>query len=215
MLPFNVNEVDGKWIIGSNNKTTSRDGLTNWGTLGSILDIPSVINGHRIDEIGNYAFSNSKEIENIVIGNGIKQINHYSFNYCINLKSVIIPSSVEFIGKAAINCYNLSADILYGQSSRECTSQGTVVVTILPESKLSYVNTMFVSRIENIVIYYFGKKHVSYASNPYGESVITSIKVYSPYVSRFVGLRTLGYRPTQYQKRRINHTLFVMIFLVL
>ena len=75
MVTFNVNRVNGKWIIGTDNVTNSKNGITNWDELGSILSIPSLINGYKIDEIGRRSFFNCIGIEEIVIGDGIKQIN--------------------------------------------------------------------------------------------------------------------------------------------
>lgn len=215
MLAFNVNQISGKWIIGTDNTTNSKNGLKDWSSLGSILNIPSVIDGHNIEEIGNHAFFGCTGIEEVVIGNGIKQINEWCFSYCENLKSIVIPSSVEFIGYCSIHCYNGTAASKYGPSTRECTTEGTLIVTFLPDSKISFIGGSGISRKENIIIYYFGRnKHVT-GSGSFGISYITSLKVYSPYVSRFIGIRTYGLKLTRCLQRKMTSVLLNIVIVTL
>ena len=140
MTSFNFNQVNGKWIIGTNN-TGTKSGLKDWSTLGSILNIPSVIDGNNIEEIGKHAFYSCKVIEEIIIGDGIKKINQWAFAHLLNLRRIVIPSSVEFIGNNGIHCYNETAQSIYGESAPETTGKGNIVVTFLPDSKISFIGS--------------------------------------------------------------------------
>ena len=211
MTAFNVSNVNGKWIIGSDNETTKKNGLTDWNTLGSILNIPSVINGHKIDELGRYAFYNCQKIEEINIGDGIKQIGERCFSHCPNVRSIIIPPSVKFIGYCGIHCYNESAAKIYGTSSRESTGEGVIIITFLPESKISYIDNLGISRKENIIIYYFGRLKPLHKKDPVGKSSLTSIKIYAPFVTRFLGMKTLSYKLTSCQRRKNTSLLIFFI----
>ena len=214
MISFNVNQIEGKNIIGLNNSISKRNGLINWTDLGPILNIPSFINNVKIDEISNYAFYNSSEIEEVNIGNGIRQINKYSFAHCHNLKSFVIPPSIGFIGHAGIHCYNESAEYA-GKISRDCTSKGTLIVTFLPESKVYFIDDFGISRKEDIVIYYMGKNTLLPILNVFGNGLFSSVKVYSPYVASFIGKKTIRSNITKCgSKRRNNVGIFFAIMLM-
>ncbi len=72
------------------------------------LEIPESINGIRVTEIANYAFSNCRNLEKIVIPNGVSAIGNYSFVGCTNLTTIGLPESVTSIGNSAFNgCCNL------------------------------------------------------------------------------------------------------------
>ena len=66
-----------------------------------ISDITEVTIGDGITSIGNYAFSEFKNLESVHIPYGVKRIGYSAFNGCASLKSVNIPKSVESIGSSA------------------------------------------------------------------------------------------------------------------
>ena len=207
MTAFVVNQINGKWIIGDNT-TSSMNGLSDLSTLGPILNIPSIIDGHNIEEIGLRAFFKCTKIEEINIENGIKQINERSFSYCTNLKSIVIPPSVEFIGYCGIHCYNETAQSIYGANSRKATAQGTLVVTFLSGSKIAFIGNSGISRKENIIIYFMGKQNPLNNGDPVKKLLLSSVKVYAPYVPSFLGIKTIGYKITQCQfKRPSSHNI--------
>jgi len=215
MMPFNVNKINDKWIIGTNSTYNVRNGLTNWSSLGPILVIPSVIDNHIIDEIGTFAFYNCQEIEEVFIGNGIKQINERGFSYCLNLRSIIIPPTIEIIGKFGIHCCNMSSEGLYGTYNEKNTGRGTLIVTFLHESRISYVGFYGISRKENIIIYFLGKTHPFGDPDPFAKSMVSSVNVYAPFVSRFLKTRTLRYSATQCNQKKLNKLsiLYIIIYL--
>ena len=217
MTAFVVNQINGKWIIGDNT-TETMNGLSNWSTLGPILNIPSIIDGHNIEEIGYHAFFKCTKIEEINIENGIKQINERGFSFLTNLKSIVIPPSVEFIGYCGIHCYNETAQSIYGANSRKATAQGTLVVTFLSGSKIAFIGNSGISRKENIIIYFLGKSKPQFLTNPLVLNLITSVKVYSPFVKQFLGVKTHNFKctlPPQKRSNRPNLLLSMIILLII
>ena len=94
------------------------------------IEIPAVIDGYSVTEIGNNAFKNSTitgvtipdnvetignsafygcdGLENITIGESVETIGDYAFRYCDNLESVIIGENVENIMRGAFyGCVSL------------------------------------------------------------------------------------------------------------
>ena len=211
MLKFNVNNIGGKWIVGDNT-TTPKNGIFDSTALEPILNIPSVINGKNIDEIGYYAFVRCDILEEVIIGDGIKQINKRSFNECPNLKSFVIPPSIEFIGEMGIHTYNSSEHDKNSSCTIECTGLGTLVITILPNSKLSFVGDHGISRKEKMIIYFFGRRSPMFNSDPFGIKSIKEMKIYAPYTKRFLGMKTIHVQFTQCQRKRSNNNVFHILF---
>ena len=213
-MPFNINKINGKWIIGTDNKTTARNGLTDWSKLETKLIIPSVINDQFIEEIGYYAFYNCPIIEEVIIDDGIKQINQIAFAHCRNLKSVVIPPSVEFIGYCGIHSYNTTAADIHGSDAIQTSSKGTLVVTFLPDSRISFIGDFGISRKENIIIHYLGRMNPVHGSKPFGDKKASKVKIYSPFVHHFLGIKASCYKCTQQGKiRTINHFMIIAIII--
>lgn len=64
---------------------------------------------YKVTSIGNYAFSNNRNLKSIKLPNTISTIGIMAFRRCINLTSITIPNSVISIENFAFeNCYNLS-----------------------------------------------------------------------------------------------------------
>ena len=190
---FVVTSINGIWIIG-NNKTSSTgpNGVKNTDLLGSILYVPSIIDSHKIEEIGCYAFFRCINLIEVVIENGIKQINKCAFSDNTNLERVTIPASVEFLGNSAIHCYNYT---LFKENSKlssiEYTAKGLITVVFMPDSQISYLETQCISRKERVIIYYLGKKTPKYNDNPFYKSFCKSVKIYANYVNKFGDTKTI------------------------
>ena len=210
---FVINEVNGKWIIGTN-KSIQRNGVYNWELAGPVLTIPSVINGHQIEEIGQWAFFGCYYIEEVFISNSIKSINNRSFSDCFNLRSIVIPPSVEFIGYCGIHTYNASlASInLSLPNSSEDSSNGTLTVVFQPNSQIKYIDQHGISRKKNIIIYYNDKSYFPCHKDPFFKSVLYSIKIYSPYTNSFCNYPTI-HAFTCKQNLWHQKSLFFFIFL--
>ena len=192
MSIFVVTKVGNKWIVGDNS-TKNGNGVAEGKTAGEKLFIPSVINGHTIEEIGTYAFREIYTIKEIIIENGIKQINRYSFGDLRLLTSVTIPPSVKFIGYGGVHCYNTSVkDTGITPGAIEYTSRGKLIVNFLPNSNIKYIDDYGISRKENIEIYFWGHKSPDYNSDVFYCSMIKSVKIYSPYIKYFVGVKTVN-----------------------
>ena len=61
------------------------------------VEIPSMINGKVVTEIGKFGFSSCRKLENISLPNTIKKINIYAFRGCESIKNINIPDSVKII----------------------------------------------------------------------------------------------------------------------
>ena len=150
-----IKEINGVYIIGNNQSNYYRNGLRNWSLLGKYLFIPGVIQGCPISEIGIFAFYACLNIEEIFISDSIRQINTYGFSSLESLRRISIPPSVEFIGYAAIHCFNNTlASTVPGLPNTEYTSKGTLYVSFSQNSQIKFMSNGSITRIENIVIYY-------------------------------------------------------------
>ena len=65
---------------------------------GSVLNIPSEIDGYKVTGIGDLAFFNCGHITGVTIPEGVTIIGHRAFAGCNSLKSITIPTSVRWIG---------------------------------------------------------------------------------------------------------------------
>lgn len=61
----------------------------------TIIDIPSVIDGVEIQEIGSMCFAGNPTVETIILPESVKIIGAYAFANCPNLKTVIAPGVTE------------------------------------------------------------------------------------------------------------------------
>ena len=81
-----------------------------------ITEIPSMLAGHPVSAVGDYAFANDGEIctytddypdylrkciQTIQIPEGVVRIGEYAFSGCFNLKQIVLPNSLRSIGKGA------------------------------------------------------------------------------------------------------------------
>ena len=80
---------------------------------GSILDIPSSINGRTVEEIGRWAFLLDERIEEVIIPEGLKIIGEGAFSACDKIKKVTFSSTVEKIEATAFSgCASLDGIVL-------------------------------------------------------------------------------------------------------
>jgi hypothetical protein len=67
-----------------------------------------------IEEIGEYAFADCKQLESVIIPNGLKYIRKGAFEGCTALKSIELPSTVEIVEDGAFEgCEDIA--IHYGK----------------------------------------------------------------------------------------------------
>ena len=80
---------------------------------GSVLNIPSEIDGYKVTGIGDLAFFNCGHITGVTIPEGVTIIGHRAFAGCNSLKSITIPTSVRWIGMWAFyGCENLLSVVI-------------------------------------------------------------------------------------------------------
>lgn len=72
--------------------------------LDSVFEIPTTIDGQRVTEIGNLAFSGKFNTVNklsIVIPEGVTKIGYGAFDGCKSISSISLPNSLTYIGDGA------------------------------------------------------------------------------------------------------------------
>jgi len=90
-----------EWKYSIRNGMARVDGVTNtsYFVVGprNVCEIPSVLGGCPVTEIGELAFYSHLYLYSVVIPSTVTQIGKSAFRYCPNLKSIEIPSSVTNI----------------------------------------------------------------------------------------------------------------------
>jgi hypothetical protein len=83
--------------------------------------VQSTVIEKGIEEIGEYAFLECRNLKSIVIPESVKEIGKEAFSGCINLSSVVIPKGVDVISEETFtNCTRLcSVDISEGVNTLE------------------------------------------------------------------------------------------------
>ena len=77
------------------------------------LEIPSMIDGHRVTIIGKESFKGCHYLTSVVIPDSVTTIRNAAFERCNDLLSVVIPDSVKEIGPSAFkNCSNLTTVVI-------------------------------------------------------------------------------------------------------
>jgi uncharacterized repeat protein (TIGR02543 family) len=80
----------------------------------------SVIIGHSVTNIGNYAFNNCHELYDITMSDSVTRIGNLAFSGCSSVLSVLIPPNVERIGDYAFAwCSNLQSVLFLGNAPCE------------------------------------------------------------------------------------------------
>lgn len=111
-MEFTLINNDTEYMVTSPNLTKSLSGtLTNGGSYGGKVVIPSEYNGLPVTEIGKH-FMRSTSIKSVTIPDSIKKIDEDAFGHCDKLKSVTIPESVKTIDKQAFMGCNKLKDVV-------------------------------------------------------------------------------------------------------
>jgi hypothetical protein len=84
--------------------------ITGYSGSGSVVTIPSSINGFSVTSIGTSAFENITNITYLTIPGGVTNIGVDAFANCIDLANTIIPNSVISFGDGAFSgCTSLKS----------------------------------------------------------------------------------------------------------
>ena len=109
--PFGVSaaETYGDFEYSLNDDNTCT--ITKYNGSASDLTIPSEIQGHKVSEIGSWAFfENCTSLTSVTIPDSVTSIGGSAFYRCTNLTSITIPSSVTSIGRLTFyNCTSLTS----------------------------------------------------------------------------------------------------------
>ncbi len=114
-----IKKYDIQYLLDLNKLTAI---ITEYKGNNKLINIPSSIIHHdkeyAITNIGDYAFSECREILSINIPNTITSIGNWTFSKCINLTSVNIPSGVISIGRRTFSdCSNLT-NVIFEDNSQ-------------------------------------------------------------------------------------------------
>ena len=69
----------------------------------AVVEIPAVINGKPVVEIGISAFENCKHLTEVVVPEGVMELGIYAFSDCGKLRSVHLPETLKRIGWSAFS----------------------------------------------------------------------------------------------------------------
>lgn len=95
----NTGESRGyKYIYNESNRVAK---IIDYTGSSSTIDIPTELNGYKVIEIGNNAFSKNGKVTKVEIPYTVKEIGKSAFAACKKLESVEIASGVEEIGSGA------------------------------------------------------------------------------------------------------------------
>ncbi|SHM38949.1 leucine-rich repeat domain-containing protein [Ruminococcus flavefaciens] len=100
---------------------TNEAKITDYRGSDSTVEIPSVINGYTVTEIGTFAFYNQNVVE-VVIPDTVRTIDYGAFQKS-TVESVTIPASVTTIDQRAfLNCTSLKSLTVLGATELNCHS---------------------------------------------------------------------------------------------
>ena len=170
-------EENGVFIVGTN-KSTNGNGISEISFSGS-LTIPEFFNGHKIEEIGQYAFHSCVNLVEVEIQAKISSINYRAFYNCRSLLRINIPPSVKFIGNQAFSMYNSAV-----------TNSGTLNITFEGESQLSFAGGYNFRRRDTIIIYFCGLGPIIYGVDNFLN--VNTLIIYSSTVSSFLDKPTIS-----------------------
>ena len=139
--------VNNKWIVGTNSSEHSGNAVPPNQNAPSHLVIPKTIEGHKITEIGAYAFRDHSEIVSVQINAEITQINHHAFSRCFNLYFINIPATVLYLFRHSLTC---------GISPTDISSISSIIIFESP-SKLTFVESYTFANTKQYIIYFCGK----------------------------------------------------------
>ena len=160
-------KIENNWIVGTNS-TISGNAILEGKKAPIHLIIPKRVKGHKIQEIGRYAFREHREIVSVRIFAAIKQINHHAFSRCSSIAFISIPSSVEYI-------FNTS---LYFGVDNSVISNIVTTIFFEPESKLKFIDHTNFCNTKYVSIYFCGNTAPEYIPPLFRE--VTDVLIFTP-----------------------------------
>ena len=128
--------------------------LTGYGGSYSTITVPTHINGYKIREIGNYAFSNNTLIRSVSIPEGIEYIGTYAFVGCSNLERVYFPTTLYRVDNYAFSdCTSLN-HIFFTEGLREIgcyTFNNTALTDVYLPDSVEMIESCAFSNCEDLI----------------------------------------------------------------
>jgi len=123
------------------------------------VNVPPIINGNKVTDIGEDAFYDNKTIKTVILPNGVTSIGYRAFRSCSSLTSITIPDSVTSIGSDAFSdCSSLtsitipdSVTSIGSDAFSDCSSLTSITI---PDSVTSIGSYVFsdCSSLTNVTI---------------------------------------------------------------
>ena len=101
----------GNYYIVGDNSSNYANGILDKNFEGEITIFDN-INGKRVLELGQYAFSDCRNLTKVFIKARIRSINTWAFVWCLKLNYINIPETVKFMGSLSIFLSNHNDEVL-------------------------------------------------------------------------------------------------------
>lgn len=166
-----------KWVRTDYNYTVS-DGkatITQFQGKNTVVEIPSVIDGYPVTQIGDSVFKNNTTMTSVVISDGIESIGSSAFEGCTSLTEIKIPDSVTTIGDSAFSCCSAVTSISLGDGLKTIGNSAfkncyLVTDIVIPDSVITINESAFAKcysllyatigkGLENIGVFTFSDCH--------------------------------------------------------
>ncbi len=126
--------------------------ITNCTVFDEIVEIPSLIDEHKVVAIADGAFFNFTTATEIIVPEGVKEIGESAFEHCFNLKKITLPKTIERIEAFAFS---------------DCKKLEDLIITDGADIRFVGENVFkSCSMIKNEI--YEGTKYLPIGSNKYG-----------------------------------------------
>lgn len=97
---------DGDFRYSSNDNGSI--GISRFDGKATDVRVPKKLDGKNITALGNYAFSEHREMIVISIPNSVTSIGNGAFSYCASLRQIVLPEGITAIGGSAFyECHSL------------------------------------------------------------------------------------------------------------
>ena len=173
--------VNNTFMVGDNT-TTVRNGLINQSNCPDVVVIPLSVEGHKVEQIGQYSFYSCPQIKVLIIEARITCINLQAFRRNFNLQRIYLPNTLKEIYGWGIQMYDPN-------SIEEVPSHGSVDIIFEPNSQLSHLSDHSISYKENVNVYICDHVQPSSTGNPFAR--VINLRLFSPISFNILGRNTI------------------------
>ncbi len=111
-----VKEVFGDFQYSVSNNSVS---ITKYTGSDSHVEIPSEIDGYKVETIAKNAFKGNTSLVSVSIPDTVKTIERFVFTHCTSLTSIIIPDSVTYLAPSVFSGCSALESIVTGNGVTE------------------------------------------------------------------------------------------------